>query len=459
MAPDLASKTPILVVDDENVARSALSELLRDEGYDVHAAADGFKALGRIESWTPEVVITDLKMPGMDGMELMAKLRERLPGVSVIVMTAFGSVEGAVAAMQAGADDFLTKPIQLNHLLIVLARVLDHRRVRREADRLRSALETQQASDQAGLVGRSKAFRETVELGRQVAGSDASIMIVGEAGTGKKRMAAAIHGWSRRAAGPFVTVNCAMAEDALDAELFGRPAGSAEGCLAQARGGTLFLDDVGSMPPAIQVKLRQYLYDRWDVGTAEAPPVRVISAATDLQHEVATGRFREDLYYRLNVVTLRLPALRERREDILQLANHFLRTYVRKAAKGIDGFTDRALGVLFNFDWPGNIRQLETCVQRAVALCGESEIQPRHFPQELLGGGHGGDTVPRIPGSSLRDIERYAILRTLEHVGGSTSKAARILGISPRKIQYRLNEYRDADPSGVPAIEAASPGK
>jgi two-component system response regulator HydG len=241
--------------------------------------------------------------------------------------------------------------------------------------------------------------------------------------------------------------------------LFGRedaPAhGAANDGTVDATGGTLFLDEIDQLSQDGQLRFLRYLQDHRDVRDKGSQPFRVIAAsAEDLQHEVASGRFREDLYYRLNVVTLRTPALRERREDILLLANHFLRTFAMQGRKGIDGFTERALAVMFNFDWPGNIRQLETCVQRAVAVCKEAEIEPRHLPREIMTTSHGTDAAPRIPGSSLRDIERYAILRTLEHVGGSTSKAARILGISPRKIQYRLNEYRESEPSGVPALSA-----
>lgn len=444
----------ILVVDDEPGARSALTELLREEGYDVHAAADGFKALGRLDGWRPDLVLTDLKMPGMDGVELMTKVRERVTDVGVVVMTAFGSVESAVQAMREGADDYLTKPLHLGHLLVVIERVLQHRTLRRDAERMRQALGGDAIPETEGMVGRSKPFRDLLDLIKQVAESDASVLITGEIGTGKHLVAQVLHETSSRGERPFVSVNCsAPSESLLEVELFGRtePDGSARsGRLEQAEGGTLFLEEVADMPGPVQVKLLSFIqdgsYEPVGGGTRHRVNVRVVAASNrDLHSEVQNGRFREDLYYRLNVISLRVPTLRERREDISLLATHFLQTHVKKSGKAIQGFSERALGVLVNFDWPGNIRQLENAVERAVVLSDESEIEPRHLPRSLMMGQRPGDELPQVPGATLRELERFAILKTLEHVGGSTSKAARILGISPRKIQYRLNEYRDAE--------------
>jgi len=444
----------ILVVDDEPGARSALTELLRDEGYDVHAAADGFKALGRLDTWDPDLVITDLKMPGMDGVELMNKVRERVNDVGVVVMTAFGSVESAVQAMREGADDYLTKPLHLGHLLVVIERVLEHRSLRRDAERMRQALGGDAIPETEGMVGVSKPFRDLLDLVRQVAESDASVLVTGEIGTGKHLVARVLHESSPRADKPFVSVNCsAPSESLLEVELFGRsaPDGAVRSArLEQADGGTMFLEEVADMPPPVQVKLLSFIqdgtYEPVGGGARRPASVRVVAASNrDLLEEVRGGRFREDLYYRLNVISLRVPTLRERREDISLLATHFLQAHVKKSGKAIVGFTERALGVLVNFDWPGNIRQLENAIERAVVLCDEPEIEPRHLPRSLMVGQRPGDELPQVPGATLRELERFAILKTLEHVGGSTSKAARILGISPRKIQYRLNEYRDTD--------------
>jgi DNA-binding NtrC family response regulator len=458
----------ILVVDDETAARSALTELLREEGFEVQSAGDGFKALGRLDGWTPDIMITDLKMPGMDGIQLMDKVRAQVPDVSVVVMTAFGTVESAVEAIQHGADDYLTKPLHLGQLLVVVERVLEHRELRAETQRLRDELarrdtpkEDEDASV-AGLVGRSRAFREMISLVEQVASSDASVLLVGENGTGKESVGHALHQLSYRAAAPFVPVHCASLNlDMLERELFGYEAGAfagavelREGRFVQANGGTLFLDEVAELPMAIQARILRALQEGAieRIGGTESIKidVRLIAASDrDLHDEVQSGRFREDLFYRLNVICVRVPTLRERRDDIPVLAMNFLKRHGRANGKSLSAFTERALGVLLNFDWPGNVTQLENCIERAVVLSRGDEIEPRELPRELMTSGRSSEEMPHVPGASLRELERFAILKTLEHVGGSTSKAARILGISPRKIQYRLNEYREEDAAAV----------
>jgi len=444
------SEIKLLVVDDEAAARSALAELLRDEGYVVHTAGDGFKALGQLEEWAPDIVVTDVQMPGMSGIELMEKLRERMPGVGVVVMTAFGSVENAVAAMQAGADDYLTKPVHFPELLLILERMLESKALRQENARLRDALGGGDANE-VGWVGSSKPARELMGLVKQVASSDASALVLGESGTGKELVARAVHHWSTRRERPFIVVPCAtMTEEMLETELFGDKR-DRKGCFAEASGGTLLLDDVAELPLPAQVRLLGILQEQQASG--REPDVRVIAATgVDLHREVLAGRFREDLFYRLNVITLRVPTLRERREDIPLLASHFLKRHAAKNHKYIRGFSDRALGVLLGFDWPGNVRQLEAAIERAVVLCQGREIEPKDLPRELMQLHRASDEAPRIPGATMAELERYAILKTLEQVGGSTRRAAEILGISTRKIQYRLNEYRERDPSGVPVV-------
>ncbi|PRQ05328.1 Transcriptional regulatory protein ZraR [Enhygromyxa salina] len=462
------SKAParILVVDDETAARSALTELLREEGYEVQSAGDGFKALGRLDAWNPEIMVTDLKMPGMDGIQLMEKARERSSDISVVVMTAFGTVESAVEAIQQGADDYLTKPLHLGQLLVVVERVLEHRALRQETERLRNELARRDSFEQQteydNLLGRSRAFREMMSLVEQVASSDASVLLVGENGTGKESVAVTLHELSKRREGPFVPVHCAaMTEDMLDRELFGYEAGYGgatdrrEGRFVQAAGGTLFLDEVADLPMPTQAKILRALQEGTieRMGGSEQVPIDVrLLAASDreLHDEVQAGAFREDLFYRLNVICVRVPTLRERRDDIPLLAMHFLERHTRASGKPVNGFTERALGVLLNFDWPGNITQLESCIERAVVLARGDEVEPRELPRELMSSGRSGDEMPSVPGASLRELERFAILKTLEHVSGSTSKAARILGISPRKIQYRLNEYREEDAAAGP---------
>jgi DNA-binding NtrC family response regulator len=447
----------VLVVDDEPAARSAMAELLREEGYTVRSAGDAYKALGQLDDFTPDVVITDVQMPGMSGIELMKRIRERVPDLGVIVMTAFASVENAVAAMRAGADDYLRKPLHFPELCVVLERLVAQLELRRENAQLREMIAADEADD-VGWVGRSMPSRELTSLVRQVATSAASVLVIGENGTGKELVARALHRLSERGEGPFVTLSCAsLAEDVLERELFGY---GKEGMFAKAQGGTLLLDDVAELPLRTQARLLRALQDRvFEPAGSTAPvelDVRIVATTDrDLQADVEAGRFREDLFFRLNVITLRTPTLRERRDDLPLLAMHFLRWHAAKNRKPIRGFSDRALGVLMSYDWPGNVRQLETSIERAVVLCRGSEIEPKDLPRDIMAHGRSSDEAPRIPGTSMEELEKYAILKTLEHVGGSTRKAAEILGISTRKIQYRLSEYRESDPSGLPAVLGA----
>jgi DNA-binding NtrC family response regulator len=445
----------VLVVEDEAFARAALVDLLREEGFVVRSAADGFKALGEVDEWTPDLVVTDVMMPGMDGMGLMRRLRERFAGIGVIVMTADATVEKAVAAMREGADDYLNKPLNVDELLVVVRRVLASHELHRENARMKSALTGEAIVPGIDWIGQSRTSKELLGMVRQVADSDASVLVLGASGTGKELVARALHAWSRRAAAPFVAVSCAaLNEGVLESELFGHEKGAftgaatrREGRLYKANGGTLFLDEVGDIPMFTQVKLLRVLQEREfeRVGGDETVrvDVRVVAAThKDLRQEVREGRFREDLYYRLNVINLSTPPLVERREDIPALARYFLDRHARRSRTLIRGFSDRALKVLLGADWPGNVRQLENCIERAVVLCQGHEIEPRHLPQEIMQHEQADDHVPHIPGTSMAELEKYAILKTLEHVRGSTSKAAEILGISARKIQYRLSEYR-----------------
>lgn len=467
MVTEKPQQPRVLVVDDEQSARAGLAELMRDEGYSVRSAADGFKAIGQLEEWIPDLVVTDVHMPGMNGIELMEKIRARIPSMGVVVMTAHSTVEKAVEAMQLGADDYLTKPINLDELLVVVGRVLRQRALVQENDTLRKALATD--GNDGGFIGRSAPMREVVELLRQVADSTASVLIQGESGTGKQLAAHALHNWSARATDPFVSVHCAaLNEGVLESELFGHEQGAftgaterREGRFMRADGGTLFLDEVADIPMGTQVKLLRFLQEREfeRVGGDEtlSVDVRVVAATSRvLRDEVAAGHFREDLYYRLNVITLRLPTLRERRPDIPLLAAHFLRRFAAANHKNIRGFSDRALDVLHTYAWPGNVRQFENCIEHAVVLCNNFEIEPRHLPRELMQQARPATDHPTIPGATMAEIERSAIIKTLEHVGGSTSKAAKILGISARTIQYRLNDYRDDTAPGTPVVATAT---
>ena len=442
----------VLIVDDEANARTALAELLRDEGYLVETAADGFKALPKLEEFGPDVVVTDLKMPGLSGLELMAKVRERDPECVVIVLTAFGAVESAVQAMRQGAADYLTKPVNVDELSLVLKREVERKRLRAEAGHLRERLSEKHRID--NIIGSSPAMQQVFDAVLQVAPSRASVLINGESGTGKELIAAAIHEHSPRVKKPFVKLHCAaLAESLLESELFGHERGSftgavgrREGRFEQADGGTLFLDEIGEISPSIQVKLLRFLqeheFERVGGNQTIKVDVRVIAATNrNLLQRVKDNLFREDLYYRLNVVSVEMPPLRARASDVPLLAAHFLAKYCRENEKTIEGFTDDALARLANYDWPGNVRELENAIERAVVVCKRARIGVEDFAVSIAAAEKRPDGMPAIPGATMDDLERYAIMKTLEHTGGSTSRAAEMLGISPRTIQYRLQQY------------------
>jgi DNA-binding NtrC family response regulator len=465
----MQTKGRILIVDDEVNARTALCELLRDEGYAVESAADGFKALGKAADFAPDLILTDLKMPGMDGIQLLGRIHEQDPDLPVVVMTAFGEVETAVGAMRAGARDYLSKPVNVGELTVVLARELEQRQLRQEAVSLRARLAEKYSFD--NIVGSSAPMQAVFKTVTQIASSRASVLITGESGTGKELIAAAIHQRSPRAKGPFVKLHCAaLAESLLESELFGHERGSftgaqtrREGRFHQADGGTLFLDEIGEISPAVQVKLLRFLQEREfeRVGGNEtiSVDVRVIAATNrDLKKLVAEGKFREDLYYRLNVIGVEMPALRDRPSDVPLLAAYFLRKYATENGKEISDFASDALSQLSAYAWPGNVRELENVVERAVVMARSGQITRAELPQHLVPAevrGHG----PQIPGASMDEIERYAITKTLEATGGSTSRAAEILQMSVRKIQYKLHEYESAPKSARPSVAGGSSGE
>jgi two-component system response regulator HydG len=452
----METKGRILVVDDEVNARTALLELLRDEGYAVESAADGFKALGKLADFAPDLILTDLKMPGMDGIQLLAKVREQDPELPLIVMTAFGEVETAVGAMRAGARDYLSKPVNVTELSLVVAREMAARRIRIEAGALRARLSEKYSFD--NIIGSSGPMQEVFKVVAQIAASRASVLVTGESGTGKELIAAAIHERSSRASGPFVKLHCAaLAESILESELFGHERGSFTGALTrrdgrfqQANHGTLFLDEIGEISPAVQVKLLRFLQEREfeRVGGNEtvSVDVRVIAATNrNLTEMVAQGKFREDLFYRLNVINLEMPALRSRPSDVPLLAAHFLRKYAAENGKPIDGFSAEALERLGGYGWPGNVRELENVIERAVVMSQGGQITAANLPLHLVPAKERAGI--QIPGATMDEIERYAITKTLEQTGGSTSRAAEILNLSVRKIQYKLHEYESAPKS------------
>jgi DNA-binding NtrC family response regulator len=457
----------ILVVDDEVNARTALAELLSEEGFDVETAADAFKAMGKVASFAPDVVVTDLKMPGMDGIELVKQLRAMEDPPVVVVMTAFGAVQSAVEAMRAGASEYLTKPINIDELLVSLNRALEHQALRRETRQLRQRVRDRVAP--SNIIGDSPAMQRIFEVIDQAAPSRATILITGESGTGKELVANAIHDRSPRAAGPFVKLHCAaLAESLLESELFGHERGAFTGAVArrdgrfqQAHGGTLFLDEIGEISPALQVKLLRFLqeheFERVGGGQTIRVDVRIVAATNrDLQEEVTRGRFREDLFYRLNVVSLHMPSLRERKTDIPMLAKFFLNRFAKENGKAVTELAPETLALLVAHDWPGNVRELENAIERAVVMAQGPAVEPRHLPANVRPATPLQPGMPPIPGSTLAQLERYAITETLRATGGSTSKAAEMLGVSVRTIQYRLHEYNAAPRSEVDALDKRS---
>jgi two-component system NtrC family response regulator/two-component system response regulator HydG len=446
----------VLVVDDEENALGALADILRDEGYEVATTKDGEEALAAADSFAPAVVLADLRMPKMDGLELMEKLRERGSEAKVVVMTAHGSVATAVKAMKMGAADYLTKPLDADELLVVLRKVLDHSALEREAENLRE-LASERVSFER-LVGRSPEMQNVFELVKRAAPTKATVLILGESGTGKELIAEAIHARSPRSRGPFVKVNCgALPETLLESELFGHEKGSFTGALARREGrfeaadkGTLFLDEIGDIPPSVQIRLLRFLqsreFERVGGNTTYSVDVRVIAATNrDLKKAVAEGRFREDLYYRLNVVAIEVPPLRARASDLPLLVDHFVRKFARQYERAVIALSPAALQAVVAYGWPGNVREMENAIEHAVVLCDGTTIQAEHLPQSIAATSRPVGAPPptgiQIPGSPMSEIEREAIMRTIEAVGGSNARAAEILGISVRKIQYRLREW------------------
>jgi two-component system NtrC family response regulator/two-component system response regulator HydG len=447
------SKARILIVDDEATARSALRTLLIEEGYEVAEAADGEEGLARLAELAPDVVLADVRMPRRDGLSLLRAAKEQASDAAFVMMTAFASVEAAVEAMRAGAENYLVKPLNLDSVLVFLEKALEKRGLLREAAGLRERVRERYKLE--GIVGDSPELHSVFDVVKRAAPTKATVLILGESGTGKELVAQALHEQSPRKSKPFVKVACAaLSESLLESELFGHERGSftgaagrREGRFEAANNGTLFLDEIGEISPVVQVKLLRVLQTREFERVGGTTPIQVdvrIVAATnrDLAAEVKAGRFREDLYYRLNVVAVTLPPLRRRKSDIPMLAAHFVERFATAYGKAVTGLAPGTLQALVAHDWPGNVRELENAIERAVVLCQSAQLTADDLPTTLRGPRPDGrDVKGLIPGAPMAEIEREAILRTLEMAGGSTVRAAEILGISVRKIQYRLKEY------------------
>ena len=448
--------TNILIVDDEPDMVSLMSDTLRARGYTCAAALDGALALDHMENNPVDLVLTDLNMPRMGGIALTGAVKERWPEVPVLIMTAFGSIACAVEAMKAGAYDFLTKPLDMNALIITVERALEHRALRIEIDRLRRVVHP--GDDFGGFVGQSQPMRELYETLARVAIVDSSVLLLGETGTGKELAARALHTASPRKEGPFVSVNLsAIPENLLESQFFGHEKGAFtdartryEGLLRAANGGTLFLDEIGDMPMSLQPKLLRALQERKvrPLGGVDEVSfdVRIVTAThQDLNAAVSEGRFRRDLYYRLNVISVELPPLRARGEDVLRLARYF----VEKAAVRMDRPTPvlnpGALSLLRAYTWPGNVRELENAMERAVALCRDDEIREVDLPPTLRKAQvsdrvkFSGEGVELV---SLDEIERRHITAVLAALDGNKTWAAKVLGLDRRTLYRRLDRYQ-----------------
>jgi DNA-binding NtrC family response regulator len=436
----------ILVVDDDADMSAMLARHLESEGMAVVAATGGRAALKALASQEFDVVVTDLVMDEVGGLEVLASAGRCRPAPRVILMTAFGTLETAIEALRQGAYDYLAKPFKLAEISVAVGRALEDRRLRRENERLRTEVERQQGLDR--LLGRSKLMLETVAQIRAVAGSDSSVLVLGESGTGKELVAQAIHWASPRRGGPFVAMNCAaVPETLLESELFGHEKGAftgadrrREGLFAAASGGTLFLDEIGDMPLATQAKLLRVLQDRAVRplgGTASIQlDLRIVTATNkDLPAMVKDGRFREDLYYRLAVIPIRLPALRERPEDIMLIAEHYLSETAERLGKHVEGFDETAVAWMEHHAWPGNVRELENVVERAVVLARASRIRRADLGTEFTLDEAGSPFRP-----TLAKLEGQYVRRVLEEVKGDKVAAAKILGVSVRTLQRRFKD-------------------
>jgi two-component system, NtrC family, response regulator AtoC len=441
----MAQRSRILVVDDDPAGRELLRKVLGTEGHQVIQAADGREALAELARQPADLVVSDIRMPDIDGVQLLERMRAAAPDVPVILVTAFGDVEGAVDAIRRGAFDYLPKPYDVDGVRLVVRRALAQAALVSENRELRRQVRDKYRLE--GIVGRSEAMLQVFKTAARVAQSDATVLIEGESGTGKEQVARAIHATSQRAAGPFVAVDCgAIAEGVLESELFGHARGAFTGAQATRRGlfeeanrGTLFLDEMGDVGPALQARLLRALQEGEvrRVGANEPIPVdvRVLAATNkDLARLVKDGKFREDLYYRINVVNIRLPPLRERREDVPLLAEHFAAKHGRPEGAAI---TPEARELLIRYDWPGNVRELENVIARALALNPSGLVVPEDLPDRLRGLPPG---VP-APGSSdrptLDEVERRYAAQVLAETGGNKTRAAEILGID-RKTLYRI---------------------
>ena len=450
-------KARILIVDDEESTRELFAELLQRWGYEVDQTADGHGALKLAAETHPDVIISDLVMPKLDGLALVRALREEQPDTPVVIITGKGTIDAAVEAVREGVFDFVEKPLDPARLRVILQRALEKKETLHEMQVLRRRLG--QVDSGVGLVGNSPPMRRAMELVEKVAPSKASVVITGQSGTGKEMVARAIHQLSPRRDKPFIAINCsAIPATLIESEMFGHERGAFTGAEQRrlgawelADGGTLFLDEVGEIPIELQAKFLRVLEEerlRRLGGKSEiAVDVRVISATNrELKDEIKGGRFREDLYFRLNVFHINLAPLKERHEDIPVLVQHFIDRFAREAGKKLHGVSPQAMKRLTDYGWPGNIRELRNTLERAVILCGSGVIEAEHLPSELAAGGSESAYLKLPYGLPLREIEKEYILATLTRLQNNKARTAQALGISEKTLYNKLYRYSGRGP-------------
>lgn len=448
----MKSRAHILVVDDEINIRGALVTMLEKKGHQVRGVATAEEGLAQLEAAPADLVITDLRMPGIGGMEFLCRLKDRWPDTEVVVMTAYGSIDTAVEAMRCGAYDYLTKPIDRERFPIVINKALERHALTTENKQLRDRLETRTRFDH--MVGESELMQRVYNLVEMVADSDVTVLLTGESGTGKELISRAIHHKSPRADGPFITMNCgALPDNLFESELFGYEKGAFTGAMATkmgrfelADGGTLLLDEVGELSLKSQVDFLHVLetkeFRRLGGTKLLKVDTRIIAATNrNLEEAVKQGDFREDLYYRLNVVPIRLPPLRDRADDIPLLVDQFLTECATQHHREAKDVSREAMRLLRLYGWPGNIRQLRNLMERLVVTVKDPMIQPEHLPEEIQASKEDAHTMVVTLGTSLDQLEREVIQRTLKEITNHREKAAKLLGISLRALQYKIKEY------------------
>lgn len=441
----------ILVVDDEEIVRNSLLDWLREDGYQVATAEDGFKALEKIKEKSWDIALVDLKMPKMDGLELMEKIKEIQPDIQIVIITAYATVNTAVQAIKSGAYDYLVKPFNPEELSLIIKRLVESQTLIKEISYLRKELKKQyQFHD---LISKSRAMQEVFDLARTIAKSNSNILILGESGTGKELLARAIHNESLRATGPFIPVSCvALTETLLESELFGHEKGAFTDAIEQkkgkfelADGGTIFLDEIGDISPKVQLNLLRVLQEKEFTRVGGTKPIKVdvrIIAATnrDLKRAVEEGIFRDDLYYRLNVISIEIPPLRERKEDIPLLVHHFIEKFNIEMGEKVERISEEALDILMQFDWSGNVRELENVIERAMVITKGPLIKAEELrlsPQIMKGEG----VLPSPDKRTIKAIERDHIAKILEETNWNIQKSAKILGIDRVTLYNKIKKY------------------